>query len=319
MQRSRVNVKLLLIGSALLLFAACISWPLFTQDHLRKSLLVVKFAELKGLDGYGSIIRAKKVSDSVGAERIIEVWKNCSSGIYLDVGSNVGVQIRKLYAPEKFKNANVLPIFDEYFGEDRSNVCSIGFEPNVAHTAYLKELNAHFERQRNQAIVLYEHAVSTHFGNATFYRDLDSNETSHEWGATLAVLSRDKIKKSKTRTTVQLVNLPAVFESLVLPIIAEEEERTGKALKILMKMDIEGAEYTVFPALALSGGLCRIDRIFLEWHSELHRLRIPGHIKMKRDEMLLAFENFKSTFPSCKVSISDLDDETYLDGTSIPF
>ena len=41
--------------------------------------------------------------------------------VYLDMGTNQGVQIRKLYQPQLFPNATVLPLFDKYFGriEDR--------------------------------------------------------------------------------------------------------------------------------------------------------------------------------------------------------
>ena len=37
--------------------------------------------------------------------------------VYLDLGSNRGVQIRKLYEPSLFPHAKVLPIFDKYFGK----------------------------------------------------------------------------------------------------------------------------------------------------------------------------------------------------------
>ena len=36
--------------------------------------------------------------------------------VYLDLGTNTGVQIRKLFEPHKFPSADVLPIFDKYFG-----------------------------------------------------------------------------------------------------------------------------------------------------------------------------------------------------------
>ena len=36
--------------------------------------------------------------------------------VYLDMGTNLGVQIRKLYQPHLFPNATVLPVFDKYFG-----------------------------------------------------------------------------------------------------------------------------------------------------------------------------------------------------------
>ena len=92
--------------------------------------------------------------------------------VYLDVGTNLGVQIRKLYEPSLYvgvdprmkrfaktvglgeeptaeewqagivkglafwnSTSQVLPIFDEYFGRvPRCGVCAIGVEPNPRHS-----------------------------------------------------------------------------------------------------------------------------------------------------------------------------------------
>ena len=61
--------------------------------------------------------------------------------LYLDVGTNIGVQIRKLYQPELYPNASSLRLFTDVFGSSshRCNVCTIGFEyapytlPALAH------------------------------------------------------------------------------------------------------------------------------------------------------------------------------------------
>ena len=42
---------------------------------------------------------------------------------------------------------------------------------------------------------------------------------------------------------------------------------TSPEATVVMKLDIEGAEFTVFPQLVLSGVLCKyIDFAFVEWH-----------------------------------------------------
>jgi hypothetical protein len=61
------------------------------------------------------------------------IWSNCSQGIYLDIGTNLGVQLRKLYDPQQFPNATVLPVFDKMFGMQRKGVCAVGVEANVHH------------------------------------------------------------------------------------------------------------------------------------------------------------------------------------------
>ena len=59
--------------------------------------------------------------------------------MYIDVGSNVGVQVRKLYQPHLYPDAPVLKVFDEAFGANRnlSQVCAVGLEPNPKHTERL--------------------------------------------------------------------------------------------------------------------------------------------------------------------------------------
>ena len=66
---------------------------------------------------------------------------NCT-GVYLDFGTNIGVQIRKLFEPHKFEGAQVLPLFTEVFGAERCRTCAIGIEPNPRHTRRLDQLEA---------------------------------------------------------------------------------------------------------------------------------------------------------------------------------
>ena len=50
--------------------------------------------------------------------------------VFIDLGSNRGLQIRKLYEPSTFPLAPVLPLYQKYFGrpEDRNlqEICSVG-------------------------------------------------------------------------------------------------------------------------------------------------------------------------------------------------
>ena len=43
------------------------------------------------------------------------ILDNCYH-VYLDVGTNLGIQIRKLFEPEKYPEAKVLPFFESTFG-----------------------------------------------------------------------------------------------------------------------------------------------------------------------------------------------------------
>ena len=97
--------------------------------------------------------------------------------VYLDVGSNVGIQIRKLFEPSKYPDAAVHPIYDLNFGtfENRQRdgndykVCAVGFEPNFQHTAYLKNLEKIYNGCGWKVKIYTDTAVSDHNGAATFF------------------------------------------------------------------------------------------------------------------------------------------------------
>ena len=55
----------------------------------------------------------------------------------------MGVQVRKLFEPEKYTGSSVLQLFDRVFGAaPRCRVCAIGFEPNPRLYARLDDLQA---------------------------------------------------------------------------------------------------------------------------------------------------------------------------------
>ena len=62
--------------------------------------------------------------------------------VYLDIGSNLGVQVRKLFQPELYEGAKILQTFNDHFGEvsnrNDSEICAVGFEPNPEHTKRLQ-------------------------------------------------------------------------------------------------------------------------------------------------------------------------------------
>ena len=60
--------------------------------------------------------------------------------VYLDVGSNIGVQVRKLFEPNLYPDAYILSYFDEWYGKYDNvtkkrpeKICAVGFEPNPSH------------------------------------------------------------------------------------------------------------------------------------------------------------------------------------------
>ena len=60
--------------------------------------------------------------------------------VYLDLGTNVGIQVRKLYEPKLYPEAKLHEFFEKYFkrGKSLPYICTVGFEPNPNHVQALE-------------------------------------------------------------------------------------------------------------------------------------------------------------------------------------
>ena len=109
--------------------------------------------------------------------------------VFLDLGSNRGLQIRKLYEPHLFPLAPVLPLYERYFGQpntrNNQQICAVGFEPNPAHTAHLQAVAANYSTCSIKVIMFTETGVSNKDAVGSFAADLtiDDNDILHDGGA----------------------------------------------------------------------------------------------------------------------------------------
>ena len=124
--------------------------------------------------------------------------------VYLDVGSNLGVQVRKLMEPSKYPEANnTLRLFNFLFGDetvrtqpmegDDSYMCVVGFEPNSHLTQYLREVESSYHKCGWRVKFLTETGVSDHYGRTQFYSDGELNK--YEWGG--GILPHKRITDAK--------------------------------------------------------------------------------------------------------------------------
>jgi hypothetical protein len=146
----------------------------------------------------------------------------------LDVGTNVGVQLRKLYDPQQFPGAAVLPIFDRVFGSQRSGVCAMGVEANPHHTQYLEQLNGFFKSRGYQAVVLTETAASIKKGSASFFLDHTTDDQRDDGNPTEWAASLQQGKWHQAKASVPLLDLPSFIMDVVRPILLQEEQSTGE-------------------------------------------------------------------------------------------
>lgn len=298
--------SLLLIYAALLIKFSCFQYP--GRPHTVNPPLLSRYAEV--------FRRAETANIAIAMPTLAIRWSDCSKGLYLDVGSNVGVQIRKLYTPELFVNASVLHLFDQYFGKGvHGDVCAVGFEPNPAHTDYLATVNTWFARKGYPAFIFTESAVGQAKGKLPFFSDSKATASQHQWGASLTRYEPAQGENS-TIHHVDVIDFVAFMTQVVRPVLLIEERLSGQRPPVVVKVDIEGSEYAIVPGMILSGALCDVDLAFLEWHG--NDTKPANSTRMASEQLINVFNELKSFAPHCRTQLSMVDDESYVDGVSIP-
>ena len=237
--------------------------------------------------------------------------------VYLDCGSNIGVQIRKLFEPEKYPNATVLQIFDKNFGsinerqheysENGGIVCAIGFEPNPRHTEYLKQIESSYNQCGWRVLFLTETAVSDHNGIGKFYT---KGKGYLELGA--GILPPVKGRPHKKVDFIRLSDfLKNVVNTRKLPIPPADSSPP----RVVMKLDIEGSEVDVIADLTFNGGFQYINSIMVEWH----KLQQTSPERKRANDLLKDIVNSLSEYSSTinnlyktyDFNLINMDDESY--------
>lgn len=220
--------------------------------------------------------------------------------VYVDFGSNIGVQIRKLFEPEKYEHAPILAYFDNVFGpveRRRREVCAFGVEANPVHTEQLRKIEQAYNRRWWRTRFLTGTVVGIRDGVVDFFSDGD---TANElWGSSVF----DHTHGGRNVTDREL---NATRFLLALP-------RGSAESKVVVKFDIEGSEFLVLPALLDANVLCRdvVTAILIEWHERL----LPSTLVVDAD----TFHNHRFeralALQSCAHGpslIIDVDDESFL-------
>ena len=249
--------------------------------------------------------------------------------VYLDVGSNIGIQIRKLFEPEKYPDATVHSIFNQNFGKvqerrnhnlkDGSAICAVGFEPNSHHTSYLKEIEASYQKCGWNVKMLTETAASEHNGIGRFYTD--ESYQNMEWGGgvlppniiNIAVDEVSNQHKAAYRN-VTLLRLSDFLQNVVgkrkIPLMGN-----AAPPRIIMKMDIEGSEVDVIPDLILTGTLQYINVIMVEWHGRLESLAERRKASKQLEEIIKSLSEYskimKNQNEKFDFNLVNMDDESY--------
>lgn len=214
---------------------------------------------------------------------------NCRH-VYIDMGTNRGHQIRKLYEPHLYPANPTEPRFAQYFGSGNrfEEVCSFGFEANPIHSRVLRPLESAFLKLGGKVHIFNPVAVGTRDSdNITFYRDANQR---NEVGASLipGVTQKGNLQP----ITITAMDIAAWIKThIVNRTIPDGNQKFPPA--IVMKSDIEGMDTTILSHLLHERVLCNISFVYGEHmtvefvNATLAALRdegCPTHIELLDDE-----------------------------------
>jgi len=189
-------------------------------------------------------------------------WLSECKRVFVDLGCNNGVNIRKLYEPKKFETASIVSVFDEEMGSagwrrapaKQNGLCAIGLEPNPDHFDRLKKLEEAYSKH-GWNVHFYPFAAYNTEGKMSFNKTTQRPSDMDQTTAAGAHLSM-KQEVGEGSMEVRTVNAAEFLNSL--------PEGSVK----LMVMDIEGAEYETLAQMMQENVLCAnvVNRLLVETH-----------------------------------------------------
>ena len=224
----------------------------------------------------GARILAAAQADEAAIDSLFAAYR-CNHA-YLDVGTNLGVQIRKLFEPPKYPKAGVHGVFAQNFGppSNRCRVCTFGFEPNPRRRPRLRELTRRL-REVGMPVHIFFGAAGDADGVASFGMANVTRAGQVDWSASAHPLFHRRFALVN-KLHVRSIDLGRVLRHIDANLRGGGGERHADShAKIVMKLDAEGAEYTLLTHLILTQAACLADVIDIEWHDKFLRQAVKAN------------------------------------------
>jgi len=260
-----------------------------------------------------------------------EVGKNPLDGclhVFVDLGSNRGLQIRKLYESHLFPLAPILPLYEKYFGAPETRnlqeLCTVAFEPNPQHTEHLQSLAANYSTCGIRVVAFTETGVSEKDAVGNFAADLTFMEMDIVHGMTARFLpteqTLDNLKETHALGGSEVMPIKMMrLAKFITDVVAKRKlplsARVTKP-RVVVKCDIEGGELGVVTDMVVTGAMEVVDNLHMEWHG----VQGPGFIRTGDEaEMIDKLAEAVTTLSKVtmelgmegKVLVEEQDDETY--------
>ena len=162
---------------------------------------------------------------------------SASIGVAFDVGANNGAWTRWLLRRAALR------------GVDSERLRVHVFEPQPRYESALKKL----EQYANGSVRFHRAVASTTSANATLFYPASDTQAASTLPSMAAAYSARGVLHAPLR--VPSVDLASFVGA-----------ETGESSIALLKCDVEGGEYTLLPRLLITGALCRVRHLLVEWH-----------------------------------------------------
>jgi len=300
---------------------------LATKSDLAESQWSVRQGRAHRLDLLHSL-EMRKLESPVDTNTTPESGPNPLDGclhVFLDLGSNRGLQIRKLYEPHLFPLAQILPLYEKYFGspEDRKlqEICSVAFEPNPKHAEHLLELARSYATCGVKVIVHNSTGVGHKDTTTNFapFNTLLGSEVGHDVSARLIYddESVEGFTKTHFHEDVEMETVHVIrFAKYITDVVAKRRLPTSAGVtkpRVVIKADIEGAELKIIPDMVVTGAFGYVDNMHMEWHDNAsYRLGREAAMISKLAPAITALgELTVSEGMEHQFVVEEMDDETY--------
>jgi len=189
----------------------------------------------------------KKGGPSCSCEAISQTWKPCVRTVprcvFIDLGAADGNS------------------FNVFISNGYGNV---SYCPSQQWKAILVEANPLFDKPLNAEAAKYPDHVTSMGSTAAYMCEAQTsfyidtvNDKNNFWGSSLSKNHQDIQHSNGKKVTVPTMNLNKILFEQTIP-----------SDWVMVKMDIEGAEYDVLPCLAKSISASLIDRLYMEQHNQ---------------------------------------------------
>jgi len=250
--------------------------------------------------------------------------------VYLDMGTNIGIQIRKLYEPHLFPDALVLPIFDKFFGpigeRDLRSICSVGFEPNPMHNDVLRDLEEKYQTCGWRVYIFPSTGVGSEDKSDVdyVYKKLWEGEDAgvgltDPLGGMGRFLDKSGIYADDIvegmMVKVRQLRIANFINNVVAKrkrsVVADPANFSQRPPSVVMKLDVEGRELEIVPDLVMSGALQHIDNLYIDWTGDEWTDTAP--LTELSNAMAFISTLSKNLGLNHTTEVVALDDETYAD------